>query len=51
VRKSPSWDKSWANFSLLLMYSHMNARTNMHLLGQPNTFLVPAPWTWTAMAA
>jgi hypothetical protein len=39
VRKTPSWPRSWANFSLLELYSHWNAPNNMHLLGQPNTFL------------
>ena len=39
VRKMPSWPRSWANFSLLQLYSHRNAWANLHLLGQPNTFL------------
>ena len=39
VRKTPSWPRSWANFSLLSLYSHRNAWTNLHLLGQPDTFL------------
>ena len=39
VRKTPSWPRSWANFSLLPLYSHRNAWANLHLLGQPNTFL------------
>jgi hypothetical protein len=39
VRKTPSWPRSWANFSLLELYSHRNAWANLHLLGQPNTFL------------
>ena len=46
VRKTPSWPRSWANFSLLSLYSHRNALANLHLLGQPNTFLVcraPSP--------
>jgi hypothetical protein len=42
VRKTPSWPRSWANFSLLSLYSHGNARANLHLLGQPNSFLVLA---------
>jgi hypothetical protein len=25
VRKMPSWPRSWANFSLLQLYSHRNA--------------------------
>ena len=40
VRKTPSWPRSLANFSLL--YSHRNAGANLHLLGQPNTFLAAA---------
>ena len=39
VRKTPSWPRSWANFSLLSLYSHRNPWTNFHRLGQPNTFL------------
>ena len=39
VRKTPSWPRSWANFSLLQLYSHRNTRANWHLLGQPKTFL------------
>ena len=38
VRKPPSWPRSWANFSLLSLYSHRNAWVNLHLLGQPDTF-------------
>ena len=44
VRKTPSWPRSWANFSLLWLYSHNNAWANLHLLGQPNTFLA-ASWS------
>ena len=39
VRKTPSWLRSWANCSLLQQYSHRHAWANLHLLGQPNTFL------------
>ena len=39
VRKMPSWPRSWANFSLLQLYSHINSCANLHCLGQPNTFL------------
>jgi hypothetical protein len=39
VRSTPSRSRSWANFSPLPLYSHGNARANLHLLGQPNTFL------------
>ena len=39
VRKTPTWSRSWANFIPLYLYSHWNARSNSHLLGQPNTFL------------
>jgi hypothetical protein len=42
VRKMPSWPRSWANFSLLQLYSRRNAWVNLHLLGQPNTPLAPA---------
>jgi hypothetical protein len=30
VRKTPSWPRSWANFSLLYLYSHGNAWVNLH---------------------
>ena len=33
VRKTPSWPRSWANFSRLLLYSHRNAWANLDLLG------------------
>ena len=39
VRKTPSWPRSWASFSLLSLYSHRNSRANLHCLGQPHTFL------------
>jgi hypothetical protein len=39
VRKTPGWPRSWASFSLLQLYSHRDAWANLHLLGQPNTFL------------
>jgi hypothetical protein len=39
VRKTPSWPRSWANFSLLWLYSYWKAWANLYLLGQPNTFL------------
>jgi len=39
VRKTSSWPRIWANFSLLELYSHMNAWANLHLLGQPDSFL------------
>jgi hypothetical protein len=42
VRNTPSWPRSWANFSLLWLHSHRNAWANWHLLGQPNTFLAQA---------
>ena len=41
VRKTPSWPRSWANFSILSLYSHVSAWANLHILGQPNTFLAP----------
>jgi hypothetical protein len=39
VRKTPSWPRSWANFSPLSLYSHGNTWANLHIVGQPNTFL------------
>jgi beta-glucosidase len=39
VRKTPSWPRSWANFSNIQLRSHRNAWANLHLLGQPDTFL------------
>jgi hypothetical protein len=41
VRKTPSCPKSWANLGLLWLYSHRGAWANLHLLGQPDTFLAP----------
>ena len=47
VRKTPSWPRSRANFSMLQLYSRRNAWANWHLLGQPNTFLAKAaPGDW-----
>jgi hypothetical protein len=43
VKKTPSLPRSLTNFSHLQLYSHMNAWANLHLLGQPNTFLAPEP--------
>jgi hypothetical protein len=37
VRQTPGWPRSWANSSLLLLYSHRNAWANLRLSGQPNT--------------
>ena len=31
--------RSWANFSLLWLYSHMSAWASLHRLGQPKTLL------------
>ena len=40
VSKTPTrWPRSWANFSLLSLHFHRNAWANLHVLGQPNTFL------------
>jgi hypothetical protein len=39
VRKAPSRPRSWANLSLLPLYSRRNAQANLQLLGQPNTVL------------
>ena len=39
VRETPSWPRSWANFSLLQLYFRRNAWANLDLLGHPNTFL------------
>ena len=41
VRTMPSWPRSLANFSRLQLYSHRNTWANLHLLGQPDTFLAP----------
>ena len=38
VRKTPSWTRSWANFSLLQLYSHRNAWANLHVVGNLRTF-------------
>jgi hypothetical protein len=42
VRTTPCRPRSWANFSLLYLYSHGNARASSHISGQPNTFLATA---------
>ena len=42
VRKAPSWPRSWANSSLLWVYSHRNAWSNLQFLGQSNTCLAQA---------
>jgi hypothetical protein len=39
VRRTPSWPKSWANFSLLQLYSYLNVWANLRPLGQPDTFI------------
>ena len=41
VRQTPAWPRSWANFSFFSfqLYSHRNVRANLHLLGQPDTFI------------
>jgi hypothetical protein len=39
VRKPPSWPRSWANFSLYSCVPTEMHWANLHLLGQPNTFL------------
>jgi hypothetical protein len=39
VRKTPSWPRSWANFSPLQLCSYKNAWANLHILGQTNAFL------------
>ena len=44
VRKTPRWPRSWANYSLLQLYSNCNAWANLHILGQPNTFLACIFW-------
>jgi bifunctional pyridoxal-dependent enzyme with beta-cystathionase and maltose regulon repressor activities len=36
VRKTPSWPRSWAHFSLLQLYSRRNTWANLSLLDQPN---------------
>ena len=42
--RARSWpNRSWANFSLLLLHSHRNTWTNLHLLGKPNTFPAAGP--------
>jgi hypothetical protein len=46
VRKTPSWLRTLANFSLLSLYSHRNAWANLHLLGQRNTVLAASHSWW-----
>ena len=33
VRNTLSWPRSWASFSLLSLFPHMNVWANLHLLG------------------
>jgi hypothetical protein len=42
VRQAPSWPTSWANFSLLQLYSHRNAWTNSHLVASLTLFSLQA---------
>ena len=42
VRKTPSWPRSWPNFSHLQLHFHRNALANLHILGKPNTPLAKA---------
>ena len=42
AKKTPNWLRSWANFSLLSLYSHRHAWANLYLLGQPKAFLAAA---------
>jgi hypothetical protein len=55
VRKTPSWPRSWANFSPLSLYPRRNARANLHILGQPNSLLARssgcAAWKSTASSS
>jgi hypothetical protein len=44
VRKTPSWPRSWANFSLLYLYPHWSARANLHLLGNLTPFSLQPEW-------
>jgi hypothetical protein len=38
--RRPCWPRSWAGFSLLSLYSHLNVWANLHFLGhEPYTFL------------
>jgi hypothetical protein len=39
VSKTPIWPRSRADFSPPSLYSHRDAWTSLHLLGQPNAFL------------
>ena len=43
VRKTLSWPRSWANSSLLDLYSRTNVWANLHRLGQPDTFFARRP--------
>jgi hypothetical protein len=46
VRTTSICPRSWASFSLLWLYSHPNAWANLHILGQPNTFLAQGWRGW-----
>jgi hypothetical protein len=37
VRTTPSWPRSWANFSILQLYSYWDAWANLHRLGRLDT--------------
>ena len=41
VTKTPSWPRSWANFSLSQLCSHRTARASLHKSSRPNTSLAP----------
>ena len=38
LRKTPSWPRSWANCSLVPLYSHMNAWANLHVWANLTSF-------------
>jgi hypothetical protein len=42
VRKTSSWPRNWANFSLLQLYSYRNAWAKSRLVGHPNASLAAA---------
>jgi hypothetical protein len=42
VRKTPSWPRNWANFSLLQLYSHRHGWPNLHLSANLTPFSLQA---------
>ena len=51
VKKTPSWPRSWANFSPLWLCSHWNAWASWHILGALTPFSLKIPTSAEPAAA